>query len=476
MRRHRAARQPIHRALVAFRLALVMAEAAAARQSAPTPPRAGASGAAPPVAGAPGQGSKAQAEACPPPGLESVWVSKVRSVPPFEEEAGAAGGARAEQGRRTSGRGRVSGQDKKHLPIVELRDSIAVTVEGLDILLAQERCLEEKNGAERDIILYLDRRPLPDVVAHPPNDPKQKVLMFPMIRTEDSREVWTYLLGRPKLKAREVEVSVGIDNQFAVQSAASVYLRVIPRRWFSFWVLIFATLAIGFVVLALRSDLLRDPVLAPPGARPPYSLSRTQAAWWLFLVLASYLLIGMVTGDFSTSITGTVLVLLGISAGTAAGSAFVDASKTSLASEAQDAARATSLQAELKTLDQEVAALGAEMRTTGDPVKARELTAKESSRVEKLSRYRKITNQSESFLLDILSDTNGVNFHRFQILAWTLVLGIIFGGHVYRDLAMPQFNDTLLALMGISAGTYLGLKIPENQAPEAPPANPAPPP
>ena len=184
----------------------------------------------------------------------------------------------------------------------------------------------------------------------------------------------------------------------------------------------------------------------------------------------------MVTGDFSTSITGTVLVLLGISAGTAAGSAFVDASKTSLASEAQDAARATSLQAELKTLDQEVAALGAEMRTTGDPVKARELTAKESSRVEKLSRYRKITNQSESFLLDILSDTNGVNFHRFQILAWTLVLGIIFGGHVYRDLAMPQFNDTLLALMGISAGTYLGLKIPENQAPEAPPANPAPPP
>jgi hypothetical protein len=29
---------------------------------------------------------------------------------------------------------------------------------------------------------------------------------------------------------------------------------------------------------------------------------------------------------------------------------------------------------------------------------------------------------------------------------------------------MPEFGATLLALMGISAGTYLGFKIPEKQA------------
>ena len=28
---------------------------------------------------------------------------------------------------------------------------------------------------------------------------------------------------------------------------------------------------------------------------------------------------------------------------------------------------------------------------------------------------------------------------------------------------MPEFSDTLLALMGISAGTYIGFKIPERQ-------------
>ena len=55
------------------------------------------------------------------------------------------------------------------------------------------------------------------------------------------------------------------------------------------------------------------------------------------------------------------------------------------------------------------------------------------------------------------------------MLAWTVVLGIIFAGNVYRDLAMPDFSTTLLALMGISAGTYLGLKIPEDTVPKTDP-------
>ncbi|HYH45111.1 MAG TPA: hypothetical protein VEG34_05450, partial [Thermoanaerobaculia bacterium] len=220
-----------------------------------------------------------------------------------------------------------------------------------------------------------------------------------------------------------------------------------------------------FFLLARRSDLLRDPVTPPPGARAPYSLARLQAAWWFFLILAAYLLIGMVTGDFSTSITGTVLVLAGISAGTAAGSAFIDASKTNRVTEAVDSARAIAMKAEMETLDQKAATLAAEVRTGGDPAQAHQLAQMEELRAEKVSQHRKLTNQSESFLLDILSDGNGVNFHRFQALAWTVVLGFIFVGHVYRDLAMPDFSNTLLGLMGISSGTYLSLKIPENPSP-----------
>ncbi|HEY9230564.1 MAG TPA: hypothetical protein VIS78_00400, partial [Blastocatellia bacterium] len=64
---------------------------------------------------------------------------------------------------------------------------------------------------------------------------------------------------------------------------------------------------------------------------------------------------------------------------------------------------------------------------------------------------------------DIIMDKQGVSFHRFQNAVWTLVLGIIFIVQVYKVLAMPQFSETLLGLMGISAGTFLGLKINENR-------------
>jgi hypothetical protein len=64
-------------------------------------------------------------------------------------------------------------------------------------------------------------------------------------------------------------------------------------------------------------------------------------------------------------------------------------------------------------------------------------------------------------LQHILSDANGISFHRFQLAGWTLVLGIVFIMEVYPTLSMPSFSTTLMGLLGLSAGTYLGLKIPE---------------
>src|SRR5262249_10534040 len=67
-------------------------------------------------------------------------------------------------------------------------------------------------------------------------------------------------------------------------------------------------------------------------------------------------------------------------------------------------------------------------------------------------------------LIDILCDETGVSFHRLQVVIWTLVLTLIFVFSVYRRLDMPDFDNQLLALMGISNGTYLGFKLPEKQA------------
>jgi hypothetical protein len=70
---------------------------------------------------------------------------------------------------------------------------------------------------------------------------------------------------------------------------------------------------------------------------------------------------------------------------------------------------------------------------------------------------------SRGFARDLLWDGGGMSLHRFQIVVWTLVLGAIFAASVYLDLAMPEFSATLLGLMGISSGTYLGFKVPERQ-------------
>jgi hypothetical protein len=71
------------------------------------------------------------------------------------------------------------------------------------------------------------------------------------------------------------------------------------------------------------------------------------------------------------------------------------------------------------------------------------------------------TSTSKGFWSDVLSDEEGIQFHRFQIVVWTTVLGVVFLHAVWVRLAMPEFDATLLALMGISSGTYLGFKIPE---------------
>jgi len=63
----------------------------------------------------------------------------------------------------------------------------------------------------------------------------------------------------------------------------------------------------------------------------------------------------------------------------------------------------------------------------------------------------------------ILGDEHGPRFHRFQILAW--IRSVIFIASVIQALDMPTSSSTLLGLMGISSGTYLGFKFPEQKTP-----------
>jgi hypothetical protein len=71
---------------------------------------------------------------------------------------------------------------------------------------------------------------------------------------------------------------------------------------------------------------------------------------------------------------------------------------------------------------------------------------------------------SEGLISDILTDVNGIGFHRLQIVAWTLVLWVLFMSSLFDKLTMMGFDATQLTLLGISGGTYLGFKLNEKQS------------
>lgn len=305
---------------------------------------------------------------------------------------------------------------------VELGDVVAVASSSLADL---RKCASPNNP----LVLYLDGKPLKGMPEYPPSDPAGNEILYTFGVGALNRPVWSALLGSPGIgSTRTVAVSVGLADGYPLPSHATIALRPLPPGWFGLWSALFVAGLIAFAWLARSSNMLRGGT--PSGGRT-FSIARSQAAWWFFLVLAAYLLIGLTTGDYTTSLNQTALFLLGIASATAVGSAAVDASKNTPAEQAAQQQVKAGLQA------------------------LANLTPDQQDKLAKLK------GESQGWLKDVLSDSEGVDFHRFQMLAWTLVLGIIFVVRVWQTLAMPDFDATLLGLMGLSAGTYVGLKIPE---------------
>jgi len=227
---------------------------------------------------------------------------------------------------------------------------------------------------------------------------------------------------------------------------------------------------IGFAFLAYYSDIIWETGDQPEEGRKRYSLARTQMAWWSLIVLFSYSFIWWLTSDL-TVLTSSVLALMGISMGTGLGSAIVDSSRRS-----EQEKRLSTMEEDKNNVDAELMRLEAEKTIVDAKVDAESAArAKEqdfalkkakrdqlSSDIDQL-RKKLAPASSTNILQDILSDDYGVSFHRFQIFAWTIVLTFIFVKTVWDGLAMPDFDVTLLGLMGLSGGTYIGFKMPNQQ-------------
>ncbi|NVM22012.1 MAG: hypothetical protein HWN68_09570 [Desulfobacterales bacterium] len=63
---------------------------------------------------------------------------------------------------------------------------------------------------------------------------------------------------------------------------------------------------------------------------------------------------------------------------------------------------------------------------------------------------------------DLIVDVQGnVSLHKLQMLIWTILIGGIFTWFCYKDQQFISVPTTLLGLMGISSGTYIGYHIPK---------------
>jgi hypothetical protein len=307
-------------------------------------------------------------------------------------------------------------------------------------------------------------------------------LLFHLQRNADNDEILADLLGAPALDGkffkRPIQVSVGLENGYAIPTnIKNEEFKIIRIRSGLFWVC-----SIGFVlfsylllVFATKCDMLRDSGPQPTGTnkhgrnkQKPYSLGRCQMAFWFFWIIASFLFIWLITGA-NDIITASALGLIGIGAGTALGAVTIEVGKRE-----DTKSQLSNLEAEKLVLDREIAELDAQINATPPPAKLGEL---QQTRTAKRARLNFVNAQiatlsvaarpheSEGFLKDVLSDVSGsISFHRFQMFVWTVVLGSIFIYSVWYRLSMPEFSAALLALQGISAGTYIGFKIPEKQS------------
>jgi hypothetical protein len=335
------------------------------------------------------------------------------------------------------------------------------------------------------MVLVLDGRPISGLkytIKRPDQTNPNTAIVFRLIRNADNKEAWQPLLEQPNLALRSVSVSLWAkmpakgSNEAPEVIAWSKDPKNKEARSFDLELITVASLFWGIVAVLLvlvvvwigatRTTALKDsllPQLAPD--KQPFSLGRTQMAFWFVLVFASYVFLYCLMWDYNT-VTAQTLSLMGLSAATAVFAIAIDAAKDSPIGQANEALRTIGIKSydDVVRLQGEIEDL--KRKLTGVPAADAPVLAAIQDRLTKLDAWRDLTGkfQSDGFFRDLTTDLNGPALHRLQIVVWTLTLGVVFVIDVYRTLAMPEFSTILLALMGVTSAGYLGFKYPEKQA------------
>jgi hypothetical protein len=360
-----------------------------------------------------------------------------------------------------------------------LGDEITLEVPGL-------KALKDQETTTRQLTVFLNCVPLRGLraTAWCLVDNQVNTVRFLLERTKENQDQWQLLLK--SLDHKIVPVGIGFaDAPESLVLATNSPMRLVVFRgaWPYLAAALILVLLLLLVIYGALSNLLRDLTPFPESAfkqtphfilrwlpglgtlrstgrdRPTFSLGRVQMAFWFFIVASAYLFLWLVLGD-NNSFNQTALTLLGISLSTGLIARAIDASKQGNVNQLK--AERSQLDARRATLE----ALGPGQLTD----ESKQELASIKTRISQIDQQVNDAvvppdeHKSEGFLADILSDENGISLHRVQMVGWTLILGLVFIADVVNKLAMPVFDPTLLGLMGISSGAFIGFKLPEKKA------------
>jgi len=351
------------------------------------------------------------------------------------------------------------------IPTVGLGDRIQLEVSGLSKW--QE---EQKDG--KPLHVFVSGTELKNVTLHSQDTGKdgQPDVVWAELAFDNSdaqnRKAWVQVLGAARDHPdQKLLVTIGPEDGAPFRSDA--YIK--PDVFNTGFAIFAGALLLGVVAVLVRfgikSNLLRNANVAGS----PHSLAKYQMMVWFLIVLAAYLFVSGVTG-VAAATSATALTLIGISGATGLSAITIDKNK-----QADAAAEKQKLQAEqqalTETLDNAQNGLRAQLTNAvaGTP-ETLTLAGMIQSKAARLAEVNTLLSNvpppptaKPHWYLDLLSDENGVSFHRLQMAVWTLVLVGVFVRSVWKEFAMPDFDATTLGLMGISSGTYLGFKFPEQK-------------
>ena len=305
---------------------------------------------------------------------------------------------------------------------------------------------------------------------------REDAAMFHLVRTDINRDAWSVLFAKktfnPKHLARcsedpnnVIRLAVGTEEGKQVSPSVEACLEYFPNGWSAGLLLTgaFALIA-ATLILAFTTSMLRDPGFTASGKKTTWSLARFQMALWFVTVVCGVLFTYAVTGDIAPLPDG-VLILMGIGAGTAVSAFAMDSTHIPGSKADYDAAKAAQTGFDQAVVAAQAKVAAAVMAAPPDPtlpaLQQALATTKKAADDNTAKTASFLTPATRNFIFDVLSDGNGIAFHRLQVFAWTVTYWVMFVAALWHKITLIDFGTTQLALMGISGATYLGFKLSE---------------